>query len=605
VSNLAAYFPRLETVPRVREPVFRVEVGGHWRPWLRPVVVEQRAGALPRVRLALDSGEPARGGSRRMVESALRAVAPDDLVTVDLVRGGALSWRGSRTVRLFEGYVDGPAFTYGPGGEMAGFWAADRSASVLAHRVHGQYVENSVGDPLWLSGIDLVFNPDGLANMSEQSCASGGGRSRKVFVAPDGESAQQWTVSEAANYLVSFYAAASYLALPTAAELDDLFGDDVLENVRLEGRTVMEALEQLGRRVGLRATVALARDASGNLTRTLVFTGRGRGRRVSLYHQMPGETFTLARTAIEKAEVHVAWADAPAGIHLAGDLKLYESTFDLVPGWDPSAEGEERDVYRRSHPDFADYADVYRKWVLNEAGDYTGEPWSAGPAYDFSSLFGTSSCPERRRRFLPAISTDDAGESYGVCVEVSYDGGATWSHYCGAVRVLRDECGVALSSDQLPPELFRAAERDDLAIRVTAAVESDARLGVVVERPGLQDDHRGRRLWIDVSDDYHFRKVDSGSIFSGGASREVDDTERLTLLAADLWQAGRHAPVPCRIGLPMFSVGYRVGDRIDGIRYRYAWLKRSAAEIETDPMVDAVWQRWTPDEGWRTELELV
>ena len=44
-----------------------------------------------------------------------------------------------------------------------------------------------------------------------------------------------------------------------------------------------------------------------------------------------------------------------------------------------------------------------------------------------------------------------------------------------------------------------AADRDDLAIRVTATVESDARLGVVVERPGLQDDHRGLRLWIDVS----------------------------------------------------------------------------------------------------------
>ena len=32
---------------------------------------------------------------------------------------------------------------------------------------------------------------------------------------------------------------------------------EVLENMRIEGRTVLAALEQLGRRVGIRPTIAL------------------------------------------------------------------------------------------------------------------------------------------------------------------------------------------------------------------------------------------------------------------------------------------------------------------------------------------------------------
>jgi len=606
VSNLAAYFPGLDAVPHVREPVFRVEVAGHWRPLLRPVAIRQRAGAVPRVRLAMEAGQLVRGGSRWLVESALRAIEPDELVTVDLVRGGALSLRACETVRLFEGYVDGPAFTYSPGEEQAGFWAADRSASLLAHRVHGQYVEGSRASPLWRNGIDLVFNPDGRPNMADAPYDPPQGRSCRLFAAPDAGGADHWTADQAANYLVSFYADAAWLGLPTAAELTKRFGDEVLENVRVEGRTLLEALEQLGRRTGLRATVALSRRASGELARSLVFVGRGLGRRLSLYHQMPGETFTLARTAMEAADVEIAWADAPAELRLAADVKLYESTFDLVPGWNPASEGQQRETYRRSgNPGFADVADVYRKWVLNEAGDYTGAPYSAGPAYDFASLFGSSEYLTRRRRFLPTVSTDAAGESYGVYVEVSYDGGATFSRFRGPVRVLRDECGVYLASDQLPPELFHAAERDDLAVRASASVESDARLGIVVERPGLQADHRGRRIWMDVSDQYHWRKVDADSIFCGGPSREVDDTERLAFLAADLWQAERHAPAPCRVGLPFFSASYRVGDCIDGVRYRYARLRRSAAGIDTDPLVEGVRQYWTPGEGWRTELALI
>lgn len=188
-------------------------------------------------------------------------------------------------------------------------------------------------------------------------------------------------------------------------------------------------------------------------------------------------------------------------------------------------------------------------------------------------------------------------------VEVSYDGGATFARYGDAVRVLGEECGVWLSGDGLPAELFYAAARNLLQVRVTATVESDARLGTVVERPGLASDQRGRRLWQDVSNGYHYRQVAGTSRFSGGTSTAVDDSDRLAALAADLWQAGRLAPTPCRIGLPFFSVSYRVGDQIDAVRYRWAWIRRSAAGIDTAPLVECVRQTFGA-EGWRTELVL-
>ena len=124
--------------------------------------------------------------------------------------------------------------------------------------------------------------------MTSDSASPGGGRPRRLFAPPGSGDAESWTADQAVNYLLSTYAEATWLHLPSLAELAKLFGDEPLENVRLEGLTVLEALERLGRRAGLHATVALSRDAAGNLVRSLVFVGRGTGRTISLYHQLPG-----------------------------------------------------------------------------------------------------------------------------------------------------------------------------------------------------------------------------------------------------------------------------------------------------------------------------
>ena len=202
VTNLAIHFPPLATVPAAAQPLFRVTVGGRWRPDLYPVAYEQHLGSAPRVRLAMTTGQAVGGTVRRLPEMALRAVAPDELVRVDLLRGGSLASRGCGPLGLFEGYIDGPAFSYGPAAEEAGFWAVDRSAALLSCRVE----RPAPGGLRRRRGTARGPGPDVQPRRPSEHVGPGRPRARRA--GPGGSSrppaaaeAQPWTTDQAANYL--------------------------------------------------------------------------------------------------------------------------------------------------------------------------------------------------------------------------------------------------------------------------------------------------------------------------------------------------------------------------------------------------------------------
>ena len=65
---------------------------------------------------------------------------------------------------------------------------------------------------------------------------------------------------------------------------------------------------------------------------------------------------------------------------------MYEATFELVKAWDPALESTNYYTFCPStNPEFHKVRDVYRKWCLNEAGDYTGEPYNRGQPYDLTA----------------------------------------------------------------------------------------------------------------------------------------------------------------------------------------------------------------------------
>ena len=131
-----------------------------------------------------------------------------------------------------------------------------------------------------------------------------------------------------------------------------------------------------------------------------------------LSHQAVGSPFDPAATNFADLAATLHLDAAPRRYVARGDRKIYESTFDLVAGWDAALESYDPDGFSPGlNPDFVAVRDVFRKWVLNEAGGYTAAPYSRSDPPDLSALFEGSSYVRRPRRLLPCLSRDSLGRS--------------------------------------------------------------------------------------------------------------------------------------------------------------------------------------------------
>jgi hypothetical protein len=189
-----------------------------------------------------------------------------------------------------------------------------------------------------------------------------------------------------------------------------------------------------------------------------------------------------------------------------------------------------------------------------------------------------------------------------VYVEVSLDGGSSWQRASMAARVLPGECGIYLTDDPLPPPYLAAAMRGQALVRVTACIESDACL--LAERHAAETgDLPGRTRHLAVPAGYRYRRVAPSSRFYGQADAdETDDTQRLQELVDATYEADRRCPAPTRVTVPYLALGYRVGQRVLGVRGRRLDLARQEAGYESSPVIAGI--RWDFAPLPRTELEL-
>ena len=154
-----------------------------------------------------------------------------------------------------------------------------------------------------------------------------------------------------------------------------------------------------------------------------------------------------------------------------GDRPVVEDTLELVHGWDPALAGEADDTYGRlTSADFSRYGSVYRAWVLNEDGAFTGPPFNQGPAFDVGALFDSSASSINPLRFGDCLTRDAAGRPIPPVIESSTDSGATWSVYPGRAEVMTDRAGMLLTDDTLPASTLAAAQAGTLRVRVTASL---------------------------------------------------------------------------------------------------------------------------------------
>ncbi|MFB0524296.1 MAG: hypothetical protein ACETVZ_02065 [Phycisphaerae bacterium] len=465
---------------------------------------------------------------------------------------------------IFSGQIESIETRLTPDAEMVEIVAKDFSTNLKRISVYGQRLARADGSNVFLDGLDTIFDPDGKGNASPTPIEING----IGYTAFCAESSQGrlWSYAEVIDYLLCEYVPTGQLQTPALGQLRALTENQIVRDLDVTGLNLAEALHRCCETIGLRFRFVPRLVPTGP-GQAIVFYKTGTGRAVELNCQQAGQQFSISKTNI--AALHSKknfWPITHRYIG-QGDFKVFEATFELVKAWDDSLEDIDYDKFSSStNPDFYQLKDVYRKWCLNEAGQYSSAPYNQGDAFDFSKIFQSSNFVHRCRRFRPALTTDKQGRSLGYFLQVSYDNGLHWWQYLYAFNILLDECGVWLSSDRLDIDTWVAALRGFLRFRITASVISDERLTAVVADGPVNSTAPVVEHIMTLPRQFKYRKVSDQSIFAAasdetlGAPDEVDDSDALYEFVRYTATTSSEAVETFDIQTPSLMFDYRVGD---------------------------------------------
>ncbi len=480
--------------------------------------------------------------------------------------GGAWPDVGITSLPLFVGQIESIETRMDGNDEMVEIIAKDYSAILQRITVYGQHVLQNNGSTTWLYGLETIFNPLGRGN----AAANPGTADSKIhttFCADVGD-ARMWNCAEVINYLLGEHLRSRDLYWPDVAQLLALTEGRAVQHLDVTGLSLLEALQRCCGTMGLRFCF-VPRLAETGPSQAIIFYRNGRGRAVELNCQQAGEVLSLSRTSIGSLHSRRELYPTTHRYLGQGDFKVYEATFELIKAWDPSLEDISYGKFSAStNPEFYKVKDVYRRWCLNEAGDYTNEPYNQGEPFDFSRVFEQADYVHRRRRFWPALSTNAQGKSLGYFLQVSFDDGLHWWTYLSAFNNLLDECGIWLSSDQLDVDTWVAALKGGLRFRITACVVSDERLTCVVADGPVGSAIPVTNHILTLPRQFRYRKVSSRSAFaqtSGpgcGAPDEVDDSAALHQFVRQHAMASPAVIETTQVQTPTLMLHLLPGDRV-------------------------------------------
>ena len=465
---------------------------------------------------------------------------------------------------IFSGQIESIETRRTADGEKLEIIARDFSVNLKRLSVHGQRLAKADGSSIFIAGLDTIFNPDGKGNANQTAIALDG-KSYTVFC---GESIQSrlWTYAEVINYLLCEYAPAGQLKTPSFSRLQALTENHIVRDLDVTGLNLTEALNRCCERIGLKFKF-VPRMADNGPGQAIVFYRAGTGRVVELNCQPAGQQFSISKSNI--AEIHSRKKFWPVTHRYIGqgDFKTYEATFELIKAWDAGLEQNNYDSLSPStNPNFCISKDVYRKWCLNEAGQYSSPPYNQGDAFDFSQIFESSNFVHRHRRFRPALTTDVQGHSLGYFLQVSYDSGQSWWQYLHAFNILLDECGMWLSSDQLDMDTWAAALQGSLRFRITASVVSDERLTAAFTNGPVNSSAPVVEHVMTLPRQFKYRKVSDQSILTEATSQmfgkpdEVDDSVALYEFVRQTAATSSEVIETFDTQTPSLMFDYRLGD---------------------------------------------
>jgi hypothetical protein len=573
VNELILHPASLPSADRVRAPAVYVE-GRRRRDLLAESVEGLPAPDFGRARLTMTMAGAPRPARSLADADELPAIGTHVLISAE---------PGGREP-IFQGVISAHTAGVGPEREELGVRAVDALAGALAGPVSGRWA---------VDGDEPAFLP-------EQRCAfnagDGGGPSAASYRLPGGaarvfdDAGASWSVADILAYLLAAHVPADL----TRAGLEHLAGPaaDLFPGaLDLTGLSVAESLARTAARAGLAFRGRLSGDGVG-LHPTLVLYRpgvAGRPRRVAL--QPRGATLHADRTNLWRGGFTLRARPGRRTVVALGEAKVHEMTLPLQPGWDAALETPYHCDFVRGRPGFsADLANVFRKWVLNEAGQYSGPPWEL-PAFDLAEAAGEDFLVARRRPLGPVLPRGGGRRSPGVVVEVSYDDGVTWRRYGGPVRLAGDECSLWLADDALPGDYFQAALAGTARVRVTGTITADRRLRAEV----TGDPSAGVEV---IERTATWRQVQASSALDAADADERDEGDRLARLAE------QHARRPGRdfeaeLTLATVEPAWAAGDLVERIEGRGLDLP-AAAGLAGGAHVVAVDHRL--DEEWTTRL---
>jgi len=281
-------------------------------------------------------------------------------------------------VPIFAGQIESIERQLGPGGRCVDVAARDFSAVMRRVTVYGRREVDLDGSVRFLSGAETVFNRDGRPNATTET-AEYEGRCLRLF-SPESQTSRFWDYAEVLFYLLSEYLPAGQLQWPGIERLRALTGVQKVRDLDLTGLDLLEAVNRCCEQTGLEFRFEGRFDSSVP-GQAIVFYDPNRVRSVELSCQPEGEQLEVARTNVSRLRsVKHFWPVTHRYIG-QGDFKVYEATFELVQAWDSSLEGSDYEKFSPStNPQFYQVKDVWRKWCLNEAGDYSAAPYNRGAA---------------------------------------------------------------------------------------------------------------------------------------------------------------------------------------------------------------------------------
>ena len=430
---------------------------------------------------------------------------------------------------LFSGYIEGVNTTLAKKSFRVIFKARDISCKFERTIVSGKRIENGERE-VYLEHEEVVFNQDCQPNRSKQMFTNGG-YDYHIF-SYDNATAGQFSAGDAIHYLLCEYTAHGLISMPSVEYLAIITNSLPVFDINVNGLSLVAALNKTCKSVGLEF-MFVPNQSESLPDMGILFYRVGQRRTVELNRQYIGEALSISRTNVRNySSVKKYWpvTNRYTGI---GELKQFEATFELVKAWDSANEGFERDCYSTTDAGFELVENVYRKWCLNEAGDYTDEPYNCGEVFDFQKIFGTSNYICKRRKFLDCLSADTSGKSIGTYLEISYDSGATWQPFSGSYKLYTDECGIWISNNVFDDAFWDAAVANGLRFRITAAVNSDEHLSLSICDGPANSCAEVVDCFVTLPSKCYYSKVSNKSVLylntsvELGSPLEIDDSLKL------------------------------------------------------------------------------